>query len=906
MRYLLIPVCLILLTTAVSISDDTELFVLKNAPDLLILFDTSGSMTWDMLGTATYGDGSNRYWGRDTNGDGLSNDARIYICKNALYTMFDNVENVRWGMARFLQYKQWTWFDSWYQQPWSEERGWWHYSISWPYNRKAYEAFDLLVTIAEGTPSHINALKTWIDQNPSNWQSDKELKAQGGTPIPGALRGARYHYIDIIPTDNARWCRRYFVLLITDGEPTYKIDPATYNQGKNAWWGDYGQDVVAQRQSYWEAESLRHSYIPPHGNDPEQEIDIQTYVIGIGISSATLDSIAARGGTEHYYPANDPKELEEALNSIIADILQKAFSFTTPSIPYLMTRGGNKLYMASMFPQYSAFWKGYLRCYPLDSTGYIPTDSLGIPTIPPLWEAGAQLQGADPILRNMMAVKGGGLVPFDAGHITPADLGVSTAAERDSIIGFVRGDTLYNKHDWKLGDIFHSSPKLIAAFDYMKLFFWGEPMADSFIDAIKNLDRVIVVGANDGQVHAFDAGHYMAVGDSFDAGTGDELWSIIPNQHLPRLQYLLGTEHKWFADGHVYPAIYNYMVGPNIFWKRIAMVGDRRGGNRYIFIDITDPQNPSYDGEFSDPMLAETWSKPSIWKINVQGYPDNKCWAAFFGGGFDSTFANGKSFFILDPHSMAVLKTFLGFDGPIPGGCEWLDVDNDLRADYLYVGDMDGSVYRISLTDPNPTNWAYTKLFDAPNPQGSQPMYYRPSIGQDSSGRYWICIGAGDRNHPMDLTTNHRFYAFRDFDTTLTYPLNENDLINAKVSICGPTDPGWYYPLEKGEKCLAASEIFENIVYFTTFIPTSDTTDLCVAAGKGRIYERGLASGKSQLPGEYQEIPGGGIPSEPQINVTPEGNMRKYVGSGGGGIYIQPPIPGVFGIDLIRWRELTR
>ena len=74
----------------------------------MIAFDTSGSMAVDLNDIPTFGDGvSGATQGVDTNCDGLRNDSRIYVAKEALRDMvFSYGGDLELGLARFPQYGQ--------------------------------------------------------------------------------------------------------------------------------------------------------------------------------------------------------------------------------------------------------------------------------------------------------------------------------------------------------------------------------------------------------------------------------------------------------------------------------------------------------------------------------------------------------------------------------------------------------------------------------------------------------------------------------------------------------------------------------------------------------------------------------------------------------------------------------
>jgi len=66
--------------------------------------------------------------------------------------------------------------------------------------------------------------------------------------------------------------------------------------------------------------------------------DIQTYVLGMGLSSGAktqLDAMAVAGGTAvntHAYYADNATQLATEMNNILQDIVEKTYSFSTASV----------------------------------------------------------------------------------------------------------------------------------------------------------------------------------------------------------------------------------------------------------------------------------------------------------------------------------------------------------------------------------------------------------------------------------------------------------------------------------------------------------------------------------------------------------------------------------------------
>lgn len=116
---------------------------------------------------------------------------------------------------------------------------------------------------------------------------------------------------------------------------------------------------------------------------------------------------------------------------------------------------------------------------------------------------------------------------------------------------------------------------------------------------------------------------------AFDGASGEELWAFIPPSFLTNLKNLNGEALEFFVDGA--PKVY---MEPG---RIILVFGLRRGGNRYIALDITDRLSPKFLWEISPSTagyeeLGQTWSTPQIGKIR---YVSGEKWVAFIGGGYD-------------------------------------------------------------------------------------------------------------------------------------------------------------------------------------------------------------------------------------------------------------------------------
>ena len=111
-------------------------------------------------------------------------------------------------------------------------------------------------------------------------------------------------------------------------------------------------------------------------------------------------------------------------------------------------------------------------------------------------------------------------------------------------LNFVRGEAVddFRTRTKPLGDIIASTPQLVGPPVYYYPDDWGEDEPETnnpysaFGKQHATRDRVVYVGANDGMLHAFDAG--SLVDGEWTAGTGNEIFAYVPSmayKNLPEL-----------------------------------------------------------------------------------------------------------------------------------------------------------------------------------------------------------------------------------------------------------------------------------------------------------------------------------------------------------------------------------
>ncbi len=767
------------------------------------------------------------------------------------------------------------------------------------------------------------------------------------------------------------YCQKNYVLIISDGNPTKDSDPRLLEVTGMTDLNSNGKIDLDEVSKYLYNIDLSNG-------TALQKQNIKTYTIGFSVTQKMLEDTAKNGGGKYFYVWNS-QSFNIAFQTFIAEVLQESVSYVAPVVPISQmerTSAGNQLYLAMFKPTMTSFWKGNIKKYCLarkDSSGQIVDcsnnpvsdvnikvgdilDANGAPlltlqdgvsvirdTARSYWSSGADggntdVGGVGEVLQNRTSARNiytyfrtnvnltdsSNAFSTSNGMITPSSLGLASGdtTGRDNIINFIHGyDAYYQnelppqgpsaKRSWILGAFIHSRPAVIH---YASR-------------------SVIYAGANDGMLHAFD-----------DA-TGEELWGFIPRDLLPNLKNLTGEAIQFYVDGP--PKAYVIRDSSNNIVSATLIFGERRGGNHYTALDITNPLLPKFLWSISPSAITyqttenlstayqemgQTWSAPQLGQVNAGQ------WVAFLSGGYDDlnedsvnpgTDTKGRAIYVVDVSNGNLLWSYSHANDAnmrycIPGDITRVDTNSDGNIDRLYAGDVGGQMWRFDLGSSGLTGKI---LFDSNAGQSvKRKIFYPPDVALEQ-GYEMIFFGTGDREHPKDTNKVNRLYAIKDRNPSS--PLAESDLVDVtddllqvgtdsqKTSTLNAlqTQAGWYIKLNQnsGEKCLSNSILFYGNIYFTTFTPIlGDPSDPCfLSQGEARLYALNYKTGNAvfNLDGlgtltgltrdDRSTKIGVSIPSGVVITFI-DGTTVAY-GGVGGGVY-RPPLPTTKTVFPVSWR----
>ncbi len=556
----------------------------------------------------------------------------------------------------------------------------------------------------------------------------------------------------ISPMQNS--CQTNHLILLSDGAPNRQQSvQSVKNMTGVSNCEDTGNQACITDLARWMAET-------DHAPGMTGQQFITTYTIGFGIPSQLefLEDVAEAGGGQ-YYPAVTSQDLQNAFQSILADVLDVETSFVAPGATvnqFNRLTHRNDIYFSLFKPKENPLWDGNLKKYHLktfngDTVKLV--DANEQPAVDPssgFFSSSSQSVWSDVVDGNEVYRGGaaaeieldhpqmgprkvftytGAAAPTDVelntsanvlhennGAITKDLLGISTENDdyRTDLLKWARGVDILdsnNNDDTEdtrkhMGDPMHSRPLIIN--------YNGT-----------GVDSTIFIATNEGYLHAVDH------------ETGAEEFAFVPQELLPNLNDFytdLSTQkHPYGLDGSIATWIddtnNNTMVDPGE--HAYVFVGMRRGGSNYYALDVTDRNNPVLKwmikggpgGTAGFEELGQSWSKPVFTTIKY-GTDLNKP-VLIFGAGYDvnqdddpaiatqprRTDTIGRGIFIVDAETGVKLwsasptagsgsgqhQIFTDMQYSIPSDIRVVDIDFDNTADQFYVADMGGQLWRFDF-----------------------------------------------------------------------------------------------------------------------------------------------------------------------------------------------------------------
>lgn len=575
----------------------------------------------------------------------------------------------------------------------------------------------------------------------------------------------------------------------------------------------------------------------------KQYYDIANGTVDWPVVSTDLGKIddlwhAAVNGRGNYYSAGNANSLKAGIQSALQGIdIRKGSSAAAATSNLQPVAGDNFAYVALY---QTIKWDGDLKAYTIDpSSGAISGAEL--------WSAQTQLDAQ--VTAAGPAADGRTIKYFSSGETTKlkdfnytnlnadglganfTDICLKTpiasqcattgtpftpiqganANSGENLVNYLRGQNtyedqasngannrVYRDRDHVLGDVVNAVPAFVKKppfnFDY-----FDETYGSFKTGAAGSRVPNVYVAANDGMLHAFNAGNGSTTSDGDE---GKERWAYVPKIIMSDLWRLAdanyGNNHRYSVDGSPIVAdvcnslssVDNRLCSSASNWKTILVAGLNKGGCGYYALDVTEPNAPKGLWEFSNdslpvgqknlgysygnPVVAK--NKDGRWVVIVTSGYNNSSECASAGDGNGHVYIlDAVTGDLLDDIPTFITGTTKAGTPSAPSGLgqlnAWIDNSRTAVADRLYAGDMLGNVWRIDFDDNHlPAGKEavlIASLKDGAGTPNSQPITVRPELAEvEVSGTRYpiVMVGTGrylGDDDPGDLS-QQSVYAIKD------------------------------------------------------------------------------------------------------------------------------------------------
>ncbi len=424
------------------------------------------------------------------------------------------------------------------------------------------------------------------------------------------------------------------------------------------------------------------------------------------------------------------------------------------------------------------------------------------------------------------------VIKYIRGYDRPTPSGASFRLRQENDSGTDIGTA------WKLGDTVYSTPRIVPkkSVNGYDIRYQDETYHQFINETIKNQIAVVIMGANDGMIHAFRIGEiediippgYQNNGKQVarvkdNIAIGKEEWAFIPANVIPYLRWYCQANYCRIPMLETTFTVLDASIGASgtpqtpdatktkDSWRRLLIaqmgfggteisVGGKTFSSSIMVFDITDHLNPTLLWEKSLPDRTLTFATPGI--VRLGDKDKNGMWYLVIGSGPKSITSStigyspdGPKLYIFDlktgelkttkdipsTSEMVAVGDILSTDLDLPAG--------DYQVDDLYFGtynDDTGAFYRLRIRADTgylsqPSAWSVERIMNV-----NRPVFAAPTVTHDANYVRWLYFGTGIYlTSAHNTITNEKFFGLIEKDAcwkgTGSCPeINEtNDLIDS-------------------------------------------------------------------------------------------------------------------------------
>ena len=661
----------------------------------------------------------------------------------------------------------------------------------------------------------------------------------------------------------------------------------------STYWMDVAEDQEVENLNPYYLAAKYGGFTVPSGYSITNTVPLTLSEYDTTGNNITMNGNNVHPLPDNYFETGNAAQMVASLTAAFSNIAisiaphTTSFSLSSPNVA-----SAGELSFASQYA--SSNWTSVVT-----ATSY--TFPGGTPTPSQLWSTSTTLQSqlagtgwqapytGGVTGRNVVTWSGTAGVPFEAVNgVTPAQLtaltpgpgSYSPSTTGAQYLSYLRGDTTnqvgstvtgstksLRARALFLGDIVDASltPVATPSMFYSEANNPGYTAFTTTWTTTNPRQTMVYAAANDGMLHGFvgTTGYeqFAYVPSALFAGpTGTPLvngLAALGNPNFAHHDYVDATPGAFDLDFTRTNG--NPTTAGTAQWHTLLIGGLGKGGTSFYAIDVTNPNGMTSETtvakdvlwEFTDPTMGYSFGTPIVVKTARYG------WVVVLTSGYDNTDGYGY-LYIVNPTNGALLQKI---KTPIPSSglaqaSAYVQDYTDYTADSVYVGDLNGQLWRFDLTQTTVNYPAPTQIASLTDANGNaQPVTSAPLIEIHPTTRErYVLVGTGRLLATTDIgsTQTETFYAIIDGTaggfSTVSTPITRATLepvTNLLLTITIPSGyHGWYYDLPAGFRVLSIPVAYNGIVAFSAL---EASTDPCSPQGSSNIYAVNYATGQSVL-----------------------------------------------------------
>ena len=368
-------------------------------------------------------------------------------------------------------------------------------------------------------------------------------------------------------------------------------------------------------------------------------------------------------------------------------------------------------------------------------------------------------------------------------------------------------------------------------------------------------------------------------------------------------------------------------LGSNATWRSVLVAGfgGSRGG--YYALDVTEPTSPRFlwqltTDEKGSPLFGTGGGTPLITTVFLKQGADTREVAVAvlpggsggrpaglvcnrpngIGGDVDPSYQprtqvpcyqgpglESRSLTIVRLDNGEVIRTFrrvtteapaglstqnrvttvAGLLSPVTGQPVAFPAETGAVADRIFVGDLDGALWRIDVSSTEASKWTMSLFFDTYSSTlghgatDGHPIQTPPVLSVDTLGQITVALSTGDQEVLSTLRNM----------STYVWSLTE-EVDTSGVTPRFRSKANWYYRFNNGERIAGPMSLFNGSLFYSSFQPEPPgSADVC-KAGTSRVWGVHYL-----IPKEAADISQGGAERLPEDPAASPVTLVQFIDS---------------------------